>query len=286
MFRFLTLNKKILIAFILLIGVFVLLSPEIKQSPKYHVLERPFLTVTWLIQSGFNIVSGGGSSVWNGYINLINVQEENQQLVEEVKRLRSEVIYLKEKSATGDRLMELLKLWDTSAVKHVAANVIAKDPANWYGALVINKGEEDGIKPNMGVITAEGVIGRIVKTAPDYSRVLLLSDRNSAIAGLIQRTGYEGIAEGQQGRVLRLNYIMTDADVLDGDIVITSGTDGVFPRGIVIGRINKIEKPQNRLFQSIELIPVATLSKVREVMVIKSLISPDVDRLLKEEKEE
>lgn len=279
-------RKKILIAFILLIGVFVLLSPEIKQSPKYHVLERPFLTVTWLIQSGFNIVSGGGSSVWNGYINLINVQEENQQLVEEVKRLRSEVIYLKEKSATGDRLMELLKLWDTSAVKHVAANVIAKDPANWYGALVINKGEEDGIKPNMGVITAEGVIGRIVKTAPDYSRVLLLSDRNSAIAGLIQRTGYEGIAEGQQGRVLRLNYIMTDADVLDGDIVITSGTDGVFPRGIVIGRINKIEKPQNRLFQSIELIPVATLSKVREVMVIKSLISPDVDRLLKEEKEE
>ena len=286
MFRFLTLNKKILIAFILLIGVFVLLSPEIKQSPKYHVLERPFLTVTWLIQSGFDIVSGGGSSVWNGYINLINVQEENQQLVEEVKRLRSEVIYLKEKSATGDRLMELLKLWDTSAVKHVAANVIAKDPANWYGALVINKGEEDGIKPNMGVITAEGVIGRIVKTAPDYSRVLLLSDRNSAIAGLIQRTGYEGIAEGQQGRVLKFNYIMTDADVLDSDIVITSGTDGVFPRGIVIGRINKIEKPQNRLFQSIELIPVATLSKVREVMVIKSLISPDVDRLLKEEKEE
>jgi len=285
-FRFLTLNKKILIAFILLIGVFVLLSPEIKQSPKYHVLERPFLTVTWLIQSGFNIVSGGGSSVWNGYINLINVQEENQQLVEEVKRLRSEVIYLKEKSATGDRLMELLKLWDTSAVKHVAANVIAKDPTNWYGALVINKGEEDGIKPNMGVITAEGVIGRIVKTAPDYSRVLLLSDRNSAIAGLIQRTGYEGIAEGQQGRVLKFNYIMTDADVLDSDIVITSGTDGVFPRGIVIGRINKIEKPQNRLFQSIELIPVATLSKVREVMVIKSLISPDVDRLLKEEKEE
>lgn len=286
MFRFLTLNKKILIAFILLIGVFVLLSPEIKQSPKYHVLERPFLTVIWLIQSGFTIVSGGGSSVWNGYINLVNVQEENRQLVEEVKRLRSEAIYLKEKAATGDSLMELLKLGDTSAVKHVAANVIAKDPANWYGALVINKGEEDGIKPNMGVITAEGVIGRIVKTAPDYSRVLLLSDRNSAVAGLIQRTGYEGIAEGQQGRVLRLNYIMTDADVLDGDIVITSGTDGVFPRGIVIGRINKIEKPQNRLFQSIELIPVATLSKVREVMVIKSLISPDVDRLLKEEKEQ
>ncbi len=283
--RFLTLNKKILIAFILLIGIFVLLSPEIKQSPKYHILERPFLSVTGLIQSGFTLVSGGISSIWNGYINLINVQEENKILSEEVKRLRSEVIYLKEKTATGDRLMELLKLGDTSAAKHVAAGIIAKDPTNWYGAMVINKGEDDGIKPNMGVITAEGVIGRVVKTAPGYSRVLLLSDRNSAIAGLIQRTGYEGIVEGQQERFLRLNYIMTDADVQNGDIVITSGTDGVFPRGVAIGRINRVEKPQNRLFQSIELIPEANLSKVREVMVIMSSASPEIYRLLKEEKE-
>ena len=286
MFRFLTLNKKILIAFILLIGIFVLLSPEIKQSPEYNLLERPFLTITGFVQSGITTISHGISSTWNGYVNLINVQKENEMLAEEVKRLRSEVIYLKEQISTSDRLTELLKPVDSYVEKQVVASIIAKDPANWYEALVINKGEKEGVEPGMGVITAGGVIGRVVKTAPDYSRVLLMSDRSSAVAGVIQRTGYEGIVAGQQGSILRLNYIMTDADVLDSDIVITSGTDGVFPRGIVIGRINKIEKPQNRLFQSIELIPVATLSKVREVMVIKSLISPDVDRLLKEEKEE
>ena len=286
MFRFLTLNKKILIAFILLIGIFVLLSPEIKQSPKYNLFERPFLTISGFIQTGLATISHGISSTWNGYVNLINVQKENEMLVEEVKRLRSEVIYLREKISTGDRLTELLKAGDSYVEKQVAASIIAKDPANWYEALVINKGEKEGVEPGMGVITAAGVIGRVVKTSPDYSRVLLMSDRNSAVAGLIQRTGYEGIVAGQQGSILRLNYIMTDADVQNGDIIITSGTDGVFPRGIMIGRVNRVERPQNRLFQSVELIPEANFSREREVLVIKSPVSSDGFRLLKGEKEE
>ena len=286
MFRFLTLNKKILIAFILLIGIFVLLSPEIKQSPEYNLLERPFLTITGFVQSGITTISHGISSTWNGYVNLINVQKENEMLAEEVKRLRSEVIYLKEQISTSDRLTELLKPVDSYVEKQVVASIIAKDPANWYEALVINKGEKEGVEPGMGVITAGGVIGRVVKTAPDYSRVLLMSDRSSAVAGVIQRTGYEGIVEGQHGRTLRLNYIMSDADVQNGDIIITSGTDGVFPRGIMIGRVNRVERPQNRLFQSVELIPEANLSREREVLVIKSSVSSDGFRLLKGEKEE
>lgn len=286
MFRFLTLNKKIIIAFILLIGIFVLLSPEIKQSPKYNLLERPLLNITGFIQSGITTISQGISSLWHGYVNLINVQKENEMLVEEVKRLRSEVIYLKEKAATGDRLTELLKLGDSSVDKQAAASIIAKDPVNWYEALVINKGEKEGIEPGMGVITAGGVIGRVVKTSPDYSRILLMSDRNSAVAGLIQRTGYEGIVSGQHGSTLRLDYILTDADVQNGDIIVTSGTDGVFPRGLMIGRVNRVEKPQNRLFQSVELILEANLFREREVLVIKSPMSSDGYRLLKEEKEE
>lgn len=286
MFRFLTFNRKILIAFILLIGIFVLLSPEIKQSPRYNLLERPFLNITGFVQSGLAAISNGISSTWFGYIYLINVQKENEMLVEEVRKLRSEAVFLKEKASTGDRLTELLKLGDSSAVKQAVAVIIAKDPANWYEALVINKGEKEGIKPGMGVITAGGVIGRVVKTSPDYSRVLLISDRNSAVAGLIQRTGYEGIVAGQQGSTLRLNYILADEDVKNGDIIITSGTDGVFPRGIMVGRVNSVVKTQNRLFQSVTLIPEANISREREVLVIKSPMSYDGYRLLEGEKEE
>lgn len=284
MFRFLTANKKILIAFILLIGIFVLLSPEIKQNPGYYMFERPFAAAIGFVQSGFGLIDKGISVTWNKYINLVGVQEENQRLTDEVKRLRSEAIYLKENALAGDRLMELLKMRDTLNSEYVAASIIAKDPANWYSAVVINKGVKDGIRPNMGVITADGVVGRIVKTAPGYSRVLLFSDRNSAIAGLIQRTRNEGIAEGREDRILRLNYIMIDADVQSGDIVLTSGTDGVFPGGIPIGSISKVERPRNRLFQTIELTPGVDLSKVREVMVIKSSRPPEIDLLLKGDK--
>ncbi len=285
MFRFLTINKKLLIAFLLLIGVFVLLSPEIKEKPRYYLFERPFAYTINIVQSGFGLVFKGVSFTWNSYIDLIGVKEENKRLTEENKRLRVESLSLKEKAIAYDRLMELLKIRETMNTEYSVASIIAKDPTNWYSAVVINKGEKDGLRPNMGVIIADGVIGRIVKTSPSYSRVLLLSGRNSAIAGLIQRTRSEGIVVGGGVRMLRLTYIMIDSDVQNGDLVLTSGTDGIFPPGIVIGRVSSIESPKNALFHTIEIMPGADLSKVREVMVLKTPRVPEIERLLKEDVE-
>lgn len=283
MIRFLSINKKLLIAFLLLIGVFVLLSPEIKENPRYYLFEKPFSSTVNLIQSGFFFIFDGISNTWNGYIYLINIKEENNRLIEENNRLKAESVVLQEKALAGDRLQQLLDIKDTLNISYNAAGIIAKDPSNWYSAIVINKGERDRLRPNLGVITAEGVVGRIVKTAASYSRVLLLTDRNSAVAGLIQRTGDEGIVAGMDGRTLQLNFIMIDSEVQNGDLVITSGTDGVFPPGIVIGTINKIESPKNALFHTIELIPGVDLSRVREVMVLKTPLLPEVEKLLKEE---
>lgn len=275
-------NKKILAAFFLVIGIFVLLSPEIKEKPQYYFFERPFAFSIHSIQSVFGFISGGISSVWNNYIDLVHVKMENQILIEENKMLRNESLSLKEKAMAGDRLMELLNLKDTLNNEYIIANIIAKDPSNWSSVVVINKGSKDGLMPNMGVITADGVVGRIVKTTPGYSRVLLLSDRNSAIAGLIQRTRDEGIVAGRAGRALRLNYIMITSDVRKGDHVLTSGTDGVFPEGIVIGSISNVESPKNAMFHSIELLPNVNLLRVKEVMVLKIHAAPEIERLLKE----
>lgn len=285
MFRFLAINKKILVAFLLLIGIFTLLSPEIKENPRHYLFERPFISTINFIQSGFGMIFNGISTVWNNYIYLVDVSEKNQRLTEENERLRSESVYLKEKTLAADRLTKLLKLKEYITVDYAVADIIAKDPTNWYSAVVINKGEKDGLKPNMGVITTDGAVGRIVKTSPHYSRVLLLSDRNSAVAAVIQRTRDEGIVVGGEGRNLRLNYIMVDSDVQKGDLVLSSGTDGIFPPGIVIGRISRIESPKNALFHSIELIPEVYLSRVREVMVLKTPQLPEIKRLLREETE-
>jgi rod shape-determining protein MreC len=282
LFRFLIINKKIIAAFLLLIGIFVLLSPEIKENPRYNLLERPFVYIINVVQSGFLIFSGF-SETWDSYVNLIEVKEENKRLTEENKRLRSEAASLREKGLAYDRLIQLQQVKDTFHVGYSLASVIAKDPINWYRAVVINKGEEDGIKSNMGVITTEGVVGRIVKTSRSYSRVLLLSDRNSAIAGMIQRTRDEGIVAGGDERALRLNYITVDSDVEAGDIVITSGTDGIFPAGIIIGKVSRIESPENGLFHYIELTPDVHFSMVKDVMVLKTPGLPEIERLLKED---
>jgi len=284
--KFLTVNKKILIAFLLSLGIFVLLSPEIKESPRFYLFERPVAYTINLIQSGLALVSKGGSSIWNGYIDMVGVKEENRRLMEENKRLRAELVQLEERSLAYDRLMQLLKMKETLDVEYIVATIVAKDPASWYKAVVINKGEEDGLRPNMGVITVDGVVGRIVKTAPRYSRVLLLSDRNSAIAGLIQRTRHEGIIVGGEGRVLRLKYIAIDSDVQKGDLVLTSGTDGIFPEGIVIGRVRGVESPKNALFHTVEVEPNVDLWRIREVMVLKTQGPPVIERLLKEDREE
>lgn len=282
MLKFPSVNKKILAAFFLVIGIFVLLSPEIKEKPHLYFFESPFAFSINVIQSGYYSIFSGISSVWFDYIDLVNIRGENQKLLLENQRLRSEYVSLREKALAADRLMELLRLKDTLKKEYIIATIIAKDPASWSSAAVINKGMKDGLRPNMGVITESGVVGRIVKTTPYYSRVLLLSDRNSSIAGLIQRTRYEGIVAGAVGMPLRLNYITITSDVQKGDMVLTSGTDGVFPEGIVIGRISRVNSPKNAMFHSIEVLPGVNLLKVKEVMVLKTPPAPEIERLLKE----
>ncbi|MBI5406550.1 MAG: rod shape-determining protein MreC [Nitrospirae bacterium] len=283
MFRFVVINKKVLVVFLLLIGIFVLLSPEIKENPRYYLFEKPFASTVNLIHSGFSLIFRGISTTWNNYIDLVDVKEENQRLFEEGKRLRTESLSLKEKALAYDRLTQLLKVKDAIHTEFTVATIVAREPTNWYSAVVINRGEEDGIRPNMGVITAEGIVGKITKTAPHHSRVLLFSDRNSAVGGMIQRTRDEGIVTGGEGKVLRLNYILIESDIRKGDLVLTSGTDSVFPPGVVIGRISRVESPQNALFHSIELIPEVSPSKIREVMVLNIPQPPEVEMLLKEE---
>lgn len=282
MLRLPAVNKKILAAFFLVISIFVLLSPEIKEKPHFYFFEKPFAYSIYVVQSGFNSIFNGISSVWSNYIYLIHANSENQKLIAENKLLRSEAVTLKEKAAVADSLMELKGFGDSLRKEYIIAGIVAKDPTSWSSVVVINKGEKDGLRPNMAVITEDGVVGRIIKTTPYYSRVFLLSDRNSSIAGLVQRTRDEGIVSGAAGSPLRLKYIMVTSEIQTGDLVVTSGTDGIFPEGIVIGRITRIESPKNAMFHSIELLPGVNLLKVKEVMVLKATPPPEIERLLKE----
>ncbi|HEY5627115.1 MAG TPA: rod shape-determining protein MreC [Nitrospira sp.] len=235
------------------------------------VLDGPVGQLVRLPLEAIASLDQGISGMWQRYISLQAVEEENRQLRRDIEWLRGQNSQLREEAAATERLASLLQFKQQALPTMVAAQVIGRDATNRYRSVILNKGDNDGIQPDMGVITPAGVVGRVVKTTSVTSVVLLVTDPNNAIAGLIQRTRDEGIVEGTpQGRV-RLKYIPLLSGVQDGDRVVTSGLVGGFPRGLAIGTITGIEKEDGALFQSAELALEVDVDRVEEVLVIQSL---------------
>lgn len=261
----------VLLGFLLLPGQLQSVSQEV-GGPVGWVMSWPLRAVAGL--------SNGVSSLWNGYVALRGVEAENRELRKELDYLRGQNSQLRELASATERLADLLEFKQQAGVPMVPAQVIGRDTGNWYRTIILNKGESDGFHPEMGVITPAGVVGRIVKTTPATSVVLLITDPNNAIAGVVQRTRDEGIVEGTTQGLSRLKYIPMLSNARPGDRVVTSGLVGGFPRGLSIGTISKIDKEEGGLFLSAELVPEIDPGLVEEVLVIESFdISPERERL-------
>lgn len=260
-------HRRLIVFFLILIFVLAILFPEFQKHPLY-MLMRPFVYVISSLQKGMLSVAQGVGDVWTGYISLADVRRENTRLQEQVLALRNENVRLLENQSALKRMEALLDFKVQAPYPEIAARVIGRDPTNWYRTLVIDKGEKDGVAIDMGVIVPAGVVGRIVKTTPDIAYVLLLTDRNSAVAGLVQRTRDEGIVEGTEQGLARIKYIPALSEIQEGDIVITSGLVGSFPKALPVGRVRKVEKHEMAMFQEAEIVPEVDLSRLEEVMVI------------------
>lgn len=255
------------LAAVLLVG-FLLLPSQFQG-----VFQQMGGPVGWIVSWPLRAVSGlsdGIANFWNTFVMLQNVDEENQQLRKEIEYLKGQNSQLREAAAATDRLAALLEFKAQALPPMVAAQVIGRDTGNWYQTLILNKGELDGLQPDLGVITPAGVVGRIMKTTAATSVVLLVTDPNNAIAGLIQRTRDEGIVEGMTDGQARLKYIPLLSNARAGDRVVTSGLAGGFPRGLAVGTITRIDKEEGELFQSAELTPEVDVTRVEEVLVIQS----------------
>jgi len=246
---------------------------EYLDGPVGQLVRLPLEAVSSLDQ--------GISNMWQQYVALQSVEDENRRLRQEIEWLRGQNNQLREAASATQRLTALLQFKEQALPTMIAAQVIGRDASNRYKSVIVNKGDSDGIQKDMGVITPSGVVGRVVKTTGATSVVLLVTDPNNAIAGLIQRTRDEGIVEGTlQGRA-KLKYIPMLSAVKEGDYVVTSGLVGGFPRGLAIGTITGISREEGALFQTAELAPEVDVNHVEEVLIIQAPHGQSVDAATK-----
>lgn len=261
----------LILAVILVLG-FLLLPGQLQTV--FQQIGGPFgWIISWPLQAVAGIHDRIGDT-WGRYVALQGVEDENQHLKRELDLLKEQNGQLREAAVATERLSALLEFRKQVLPTSVAAQVIGRDTGNWYKTIILNKGASDGLQSDQGVITPAGVVGRVVKTTASTAVVLLVTDPNNAIAGLIQRTRDEGIVEGTTQGQARLKYIPLLSSARPGDHVVTSGLVGGFPRGIPIGTIIRIDKEEEALFQSAELSPEVDPNRIEEVLVILSSSIP------------
>ena len=207
---------------------------------------------------------------WVGYVYLRNVDKENQQLREEIERMKLEQARLSEDANMARRVQALLAFKEQYIDSTVAAQVIGTSGSEQSRVLYIDKGSNDGLKPDMAVITPTGIVGKIVSVSASSAQVLPINDQLSGVGASLKDSRLQGILKGASNGTTTLQYIMSDEPVKAGEEVITSGGDRIFPKGLPVGTVASVE-PGKDLFLSIRVIPSARLDRLEEVLVVTKI---------------
>jgi len=248
---------------------FVLMTLQVRsRSTVTDLTRRALLTSVTPFLQIVAIGKAGTLALWNEYIDLRRVRRENHRLRQEVQSLRLQVGELQEIALEHARLRQFLDLKSRVGAEALVARVIGKDATNWFRTVLIDKGTSAGVQRRMPVVTGEGLVGRVVDVAAFAARIQLVTDPESAVGCLIQRTRVTGVATGTQAGALQIKYIPQMADVAVGDRVLTSGMGGIFPKGIPLGKVVRTSRPNGALFQETEVQPVVNFSRLEEVMVV------------------
>jgi rod shape-determining protein MreC len=254
---------------VFLIGsVLFLLSSNSDPGPTWNPAEQFIIEITAPFQNLFDQVVNSTEAFWLNYFHLVNVRHENRQLKNELLELRMANSRYQELLETQERIEALLQFKQTLNLPVIPAQVIGLDPSGWFKSIIIDKGKQAGLRLDMPVVNAFGVVGRVVSVSPNYAKVLLIIDQNSAIDCLIQRSRDRGMLKGLMSEICKLDYVVKSSDVKVGDILVTSGLGGVFPKGLPMGRVLKVKEMPGELFKDVSIMPAVDFSKLEEVLVV------------------
>jgi rod shape-determining protein MreC len=206
-------------------------------------------------------------NLWHNYFYLRGVRAENRELKQRIEQMRIDQVRMSQDADQARRLQALLAFKEQFISQTRAAQVIGSTGSEQSRAIYIDKGDKDGIKPDMAVITADGIVGKVLHVYRSTSLVLLISDQTSGVGAILDKSRLQGILRGMPSGEIALERIMTDEQVPAGELVLTSGGDRIFPKGLPIGRVTKVS-PGSDLFLNVRVKPSANLSKLEEVLVV------------------
>jgi rod shape-determining protein MreC len=218
-------------------------------------------------ERGLVWAQNGTSNLLHSYLFLRGVRAENRQLKEQIEKLRLEQVRLSEDAEQAHRLQALLGFKEQVIGKPLPAQVIGSSGSDLSQSIYIDKGSNDGVAPDMAVITAGGIVGKVLRVYPSTSLVLMINDQSSGVGALLEKTRLQGVLRGTPTGELMLERVMSDETVAPGDAVLSSGGDQIFPKGLPVGTVSKVS-PGKELFLNIKVKPAADLSRLEEVLVV------------------
>jgi rod shape-determining protein MreC len=211
----------------------------------------------------------GVRGMWSGYVALQQVQQENAALKQELQTLQIRLQQERAEAQRTDNLRQLLELRERAQLDTTAAEVIAGAASPDFRTVTIDKGTSHGVGGDMAVISPAGVVGRVVLPSARASQVQLLIDLNAAAGALIERTRVQGVVVGVTNGMLNMRYVPGTADVKTGDLVVTSGIDGIYPKGFVIGTIDHVDRGVGE-YHEIAVRPAVDFSRLEEVLIVRT----------------
>lgn len=260
--------RKYSLLLLLVLAAFALLALQQRHLTEGRLLSDAASALSTPVQEAFSRLHRGAVALWSRYLDWKAIRADNARLTAEVETLRLRQLRLEEVEDENARLRRLLDLQTWLPLEGVAAEVVAREWDGFTRSLTVNRGRTDGVTRLAPVIVAQGVVGRIAEARRGSSVVQLLTDPGSMIGAVVLRTRTVGLVEGRADGGLRLRLPARQEHVAPGDLVVTSGLGGVFPKGLPLGRVSQIG-PVRGLFRFADLTPSVDLGRVEGVLILK-----------------
>lgn len=261
--------RPLVLLVVVVVAQVLLLAVQIKREQDVRLIRVWAVAIVTPLQRAGAYLVDSVTGAWDGYLALRNAHRENEVLQAELSELRMRVQRLEGRATEADRLAALLAFRDAHPdVPLLAARVIAASAGATTRTVYVSRGELDGVRKDMGVITPDGVVGKVLEAYPNTAQVLLLTDRESGVGARLQNSRVAGVVRGTGEAVVLMDYVINDQEVAAGEMIVTSGQDRIFPKDLPVGTV--VETKAGSPFKMIRVRPAAHLDRLEEVFILLS----------------